>query len=296
MMMLLGIYILLTCLSFVIIYPFLGRILISFMSESDLNDASVHLFTKNFTMDNYQQAMKYMQYLWTLGKTGAYVIAVSIAQVLAAVWIAYGFARFRFHGRNILFGCVLLTLIVPPQVISIPLYFQFRYFNLFGLLGAKGISLLDNPGSVLLLAGSGLGLKSGLLIFMLRQFFSGFPKELEEAASIDGSGPFRTFWKIVFPSSTPMLVTAFLFSLVWGWTDTFYTSTFMPGNNLMQKQLLQISSLVKASMDTISSVNHIQISLINNAGVILFILPLLVVFIFGQRYFIESIEQTGIVG
>lgn len=280
------IYVLLTCLSYVIVYPFLGRILISVMSEADLNDDTVRLFTRNFTLYNYQQALAYMDYASSFFRTALFTLLCGIIQVLSAAWVAYGFARFRFKGNRVLFACVLLTLIVPPQVISVPLYFQFRSLHLLG-----------NILSVLLLDLAGLGLKSGLLIFMLRQYYAGFPRELEEAAAIDGSSPLRTFWRVAFPSSKPMLVTAFLFSVVWTWTDTFYPSTFLPGNSFLQKQLLQLSMSVKAGMDAAGgAVNNIEISLVTNAGEILFILPLLLVFLLGQRSFIESIERTGIVG
>ena len=286
LLMLSLIYVILTCLSYVIVYPFLGRILISVMNEADLNDDTVRLFTRNFTLYNYQQALVYMDYFSSFLKTALFTLVCGIAQVLSATLVAYGFARFHFKGNRLLFACVILTLIVPPQVISVPLYFQFRSFYLLG-----------NVLSILLLELASLGLKSGLLIFMLRQYYSGFPRELEEAAAIDGSSPFRTFWSVAFPSSKPMLVTAFLFSMVWIWTDTFYTSTFLPGNTFLQKQLLQLSMSVKAGMDAVGgAVNNIEISLVTNAGVILFILPLLLVFLLGQRYFIESIERTGIVG
>lgn len=290
-----GIYILLSCLAYVIVYPVFGRIMYSFMSSADLNDATVHLFTKHFTLDNYKEAASYLNYFTHLGKNIITIAMYSVLQVASVMTVSYGLARFRFPGRNVLFAISILTLIIPPQILSIPLYFQFRYFNLFGLFG-NGVPLLNTSIPLVLLCVTGLGIKSGLLIFMFRQFFCGFPKELEEAASIDRAGPIRTFLQVVVPSSKTMIVTVFLFSLVWQWTDDFYLSVFQPTEEFLQVQVTKVFELVKAATAGMGSIDVIRQSLINNAALLLFIIPLLLVFIAGQQYFIESIERAGIVG
>ena len=291
------VYMLLTCLSFVILYPLFGRFMISLMSESDINNDTVRFITQNFTLSNYSDALYYTDYMVSFLKTTGLVILFSLCQVLSSVVIAYGMARFRLKINGILFIFVLLTLIIPPQLISLPLYFQFKNFNLLGLLGTEGISLLGNPFSIVLLCLTGVGLKSGLLIFMLRQYFMGFPKELEEAAYVDGAGTFRTFTQIALPTAAPMLVTIFLFSVVWQWTDEYYISTFMPGNDLLQSQLLRLgSALVFETMNKTDVNSTIWASLTSNAAYLLYILPVLMLFLFMQRYFIESVERTGIVG
>ena len=289
-------YLILTCLSFVVVYPFLGRVLISVMNEADLNDDTVVYFARHFTLDNYAQAIRFLDYGASVAKTGLYVLVNALSQVMAATCIGYGLARFRFWGRRLMFGFMILTLIVPPQIFSMPLYFHFQNFDLFGLLG-EGVSLLGKPLPAVLLSLTGTGLKSGLIIFMLCQYFTGFPQELEESASIDSAGPLRTFACIVLPSSKPMLVTAFLFALTWQWTDNFYNAIFMPGNTFLQKQILALSSSISFSGNTgEGAIDVIRVSLVNNAGIILYILPLLLVFLVGQRHFIEGIERTGIVG
>lgn len=290
-----GVYLLLTCLAYVIVYPLFGRVMYSFMTEADLNDDTVHLFTKHFTLDNYRQAIDYMHYGTGLVKSLVSLAFYSLLQVGSATLIAYGLARFRFPGRNFLFVITILTLIIPPQILSTPLYFQFRFFNLFGLLG-DGVSMLNTPLPLALLCMTGLGLKSGLLIFMLRQYFQGFPKELEEAASIDGASPIRTFWQVAVPSARTMLVTVFLFSLVWQWTDDFYLSVFEPTENYLQVIITKVYDMVKAATAGTGTIDVIGQSLVNNAALLLFIAPLLLIFLFGQRYFIESVERSGIVG
>lgn len=289
----LAVYLILICLSYVVVYQFLGRVLVSVMNEADLNDDTVVFFARHFHLGNYREAIVYMDYWANLLKTGLYVLASALAQVLAATFVGYGFARFRFFGRRLLFAFVILTLIVPPQIIAMPLYFHFQNFNLFGLLGAEGFSLLGKPFPVILLSLTGTGLKSGLIIFMMCQYFSGFPRELEESASIDSAGPLRTFLLIVVPSAKPMLVTSFLFALTWQWTDNFYNSIFMPGNTFLQKQILTLANSISFSSNMgEGAINVIKVSLVNNAGIILYILPLLLVFLFGQRHFIEGIREN----
>jgi multiple sugar transport system permease protein len=290
------IYTLLLCLGFVILYPLFGRVMLSVMDEFDLYDDTVRFFTKRFTLTNYAVAVDYMKYWSSLVETVLFVILTSVCQVISSVVIAYGLARFKFIGNRLLFIFLLLTLIIPPQLISLPMYFRFQYFNIFGLL-PQPISLMGNKFSIALLCLTGMGLKSGLLIFILQQYFRGFPKELEESAMIDGAGPLRTFFYIALPSTGPIITTAFLFSMVWQWTDNFYTSIFLPGNTLMPQRLLGLRSVL--DFDTYvegGAFNIVKSSLTQNAAVILFILPLLLVFIFAQRYFVESIENTGIVG
>lgn len=290
------IYTVLLCLGFVILYPLFGRAMLSVMDEFDLYDDTVRFLTKRFTLTNYMVAIDYMKYWASLAETVLFVILASASQVISSVVIAYGLARFKFIGNRLLFIFLLLTLIIPPQLISLPMYFRFQYFNIFGLF-PQPVSLMGNKFSIAMLCLTGMGLKSGLLIFILQQYFRGFPKELEESAMIDGAGPLKTFFHIALPSTGPMITTVFLFSVVWQWTDNFYTSIFLPGNTLMPQRLLGLRSVL--DFDTYvegGAFNIVKSSLTQNAAVLLFILPLLLVFIFAQRYFVESIEHTGIVG
>ena len=197
-------YILLSCLAYVILYPVFARLMYSFMTAADLNDDTVFLFTKHFTLDNYKQASEFMNYGVNLIKSTVTVFIYSVLQLVAVTVIAYGLARFRFPGRGLLFVISIITLIIPPQILSMPLYFQFQDLNILGI--NTGLNLLNTPVPTALLCITGLGLKSGLLIFMMRQYFSGFPKELDEAAAIDGAGPFKTFFMVVILSITLWLL------------------------------------------------------------------------------------------
>jgi len=291
-----AIYMILTCLAYVVVYPLFARIMYSFMSETDLNDDSVRLFAKNFTWENYKTAIDHMGYWSGLLRCVWESLLLSFLQLISVTLISYGIARFQFPGRGLLFVIAILTLLIPKQIMFIPLYFQFKDFNILGLLGESGINMLNTAWPMAMQALCGLGIQSGLLIFMLRQYFAGFPKELEEAAYIDGAGPYGTFFRIVLPSATTMLVTSFLFSFVWYWTDSFNRTVYMPSGAYLQKQVMIIYDSIASSMAQTNSINIFERSLINNAAILLFILPLVGVFMFCQRYFIESVERTGIVG
>jgi len=279
-------YLLLSCLGFVIIYPLFGRVMLSVMNEFDLYDDTVRFLTRRFNLNNFSLAIYYMDYWKSLLETALYVLSAAVCQLISSVLIAYGLARFRFFGNRLLFMFLLLSLIVPPHLISLPLYFRFQQLQLLG-----------KPFSIYLLCLTGMGLKSGLLIFIMQQYFRGFPKELEESAMIDGAGPVRTFFFIALPTAGPMIATVFLFSFVWNWTDNFYTTTFLPGNNFLTQKLLGIKGTLNFDQQTARGVfNLVVSSLAENAGVLLFIIPLILIFIAAQRYFVESIENTGIVG
>jgi multiple sugar transport system permease protein len=226
-------YIVLTGLAFVILYPFLIKLSLAVMDIRDLSDATVRFVPKTFTLENIKGAIRFLDYYPNLLYTVVFTTTISLVQVFFAMITAYGLACFRFPGRKILFGLVLFSLIVPPQSIILSLYFNFQ-----------SLSLLGKPLSLYLLAATGLGLKNGLLIFIFRQFFKGCPRELEESASIDGAGVIGTFVRIIMPSAIPIILTSYLFSIVWQWTDSFYTSIFIPDNTLLARRLQMLVSLI----------------------------------------------------
>jgi len=235
---------LLLCICFVIIYPLISKISVSFMSESDLYDAGVVFIPKEFTLNNYEYAIEKVQYVASLFKMVGYVSLVSILQVASSLVVGYGFARFDFKFKNFWFACAILTLIIPGQNIMAPLYFYFENFNFFGLLGENGLNLLNTYWPIILMSATCMGLNNCIYIYMFRQYFKGLPKELEESGKIDGAGSFAIFWRIVLPCATSMIVTAFLFSFVWQWTDTFYINVFMPGNDMLSVHLKALPGIL----------------------------------------------------
>lgn len=288
---------------FTILKPLILKFCVSFMSENDLYDASVKYIAKHFTWNNYKLALTGMEYGSVLIRTILLSAGVSSVQLVSCLLTAYGFARFRFPLKKLLFGCVIFTMVVPPQVIMLPLFMKYRFFDIFGIfqsMTGSTINLIDTYWPFFIQAITTMGIQNGLYIYMLRQFFKGMPKELEEAAFVDGCGKLRTFVQIMLPSAIPMMVTVFLFGFVWQWTDSFYTSLYLNNKKVMSTALSSLAVNVYkqyegfgGSMDFISPG---YVSMINNTGTVLAIIPLIILYIFCQRYFVEGIERSGIVG
>ena len=157
------------------------------------------------------------------------------------------------------------------------------------------INLKDSFWPMIILSVTGLAFKNGLYIFMLRQFFRGIPDSLEESAYIDGSGDFRTFIQIILPMSVPMLITVFLFSFCWQWTDQFYVGMFFDQDNvpMLSKLYLNIPNAIE-SLEYEYEGQALYVPAIRNTCGIMVILPLVVLYAFLQRYLVEGIERSGL--
>ena len=272
-------FVILFGLCFVIVYPFGVKIIDSFKSFADFLDPTVQYIPKYFTLDNIKTVMEQMGYKNALIKTFLFSAAIGIIQVAITSVVGYGFARFKFWGKTILFGLVILELIVPPQTIMIPLFIRFRFF--YG-----GVSLIGTLWPIILLTFTGLGIKSGLYIYMFRQFFINMPKELEEAAYIDGCNTFQTYYKVMLPSAVSTMVTVFLLSFSWQWTDTVYSSLFRT-TGLMANAINNVGD---------PDMEEVMITTYNNTAAVLSVLPIAIVYLFGQKFFIQGVERSGITG
>jgi len=289
-------------ISYIILLPLITKLSNSFMSVRDLYDQTVKWIPRNFTIEHYQLVWRHMNYPRTFFNTFILTTVVSLLQLISCTIIGYGLARFNFRGKNLIFALVILTLIVPPQMILIPLYLNFRFFNLYGLLPGTGFNLIGTYWPFILTSITGNGLKNGLFIYIMRQFFKGMPRELEEAGYIDGAGLFRAFLYIMLPGAVPGLVIVFLFAFVWQWNDYIFMTLFMGGGPFLPQALEVVSNNVIRELTggTTSAPTEMQgdqyTSLLDNTGMILVVAPLLILYSFMQRYFIESVERSGIVG
>ena len=209
-------------LAFIIIKPFIYKIMMAFMSPDDLLDSTVHLVARTPSLYYWQRAWEGLNLSQTLPNTLLLSLGVAVIQVLSCTMIGYGLARFRFFGNKILSATVIVIILVPYHVISIAQYLGFVYFG----IGNLTINLVDTFWPMLILAFTGLGIKEGLYIYLLQQFFRSIPLALEEAAYIDGAGTIRTFFQVMLPNARTMMMTVFLFSFCWQWTDSTYSSIY----------------------------------------------------------------------
>lgn len=289
-------------IGFILLYPLLYMISTAFRSTQDLWDPSVIWLPNNLTLEHVKEVFKLMEYPKVVYNTVSIGVVSALLQVVFCSFVGYGFARFKFPGKNILFGMVLLTIIVPPQTIIVPLYLEFRFFNLAGIsdilgriTGSNSTINLINTGWVFYLPSIlGTGLRSGLYIYIFRQFFRGMPKELENAALIDGCGPIRTYLRVMVPNAVPAFVTVLMFSVVWHWNDFYLSGMLMGSKETISVALAGLRDKIHwvKDYDRDPMLNQVR----TQAGALLSILPMLLMFVVGQKYFTESVERTGIVG
>ncbi len=295
--------VLLVGLSFVILYPVFKKITMAIRAKSDLYSPIVVWIPQNLSLENFQYAIEMMDYWRTLVNTTLLCLMTTFLTLVSCILAGYGFARLRFKGSNLLFAGVIFTILVPPTTIFVPLYFNLRNFTLMGIIPlftGKGVNLMDSYWPFILTSITANSFKSGLFIFIFRQFFRGIPRELEEAAYVDGAGVTRTFLSIMLPNAVPAITTVALFSFVWQWNDSFYTTMYLTSAKVMATQLASLPHNLQirliAMLGGSTKADPFYLSMVQDTGILLSMLPLIVLYIFTQRYFVESIQRTGIVG
>ncbi len=236
-------FIILFGLAFVILKPMLFMISCSLRPQYEMNDPSIMWIPKTLIFSNFSETWQATHMGSVLWNTISVNVICSLLQVVTCAITGYGFARFKFKGRGLLFVIVILQIIVPTQVILIPQFMQFRYFDVFGIIsmfkgGAEpGLNLTDSPMALYLQAFFVNGIRAGLFILLFRQFFRGLPKELEDAAHLDGCGPFATFIRIMVPNAKTSFLTVFIFSLVWYWNDSYVSNMFFADADTIALQI-----------------------------------------------------------
>lgn len=264
--------VLLLGLAFLIIRPFLDKILQAFMHPDDLLDATVQFIPRHLSIYYWKTALQSLQLSQTLSNTLLLSGVGGAIQMMVSTSVGYGLARYRFRGNRLLFVCVIIMMIVPPQVYSIAQYLMFR-----------SLHITDTVLPIFVLSIGGLGLKQGLYIYLMKSFFEGLPHDLESAAYIDGAGNFRTFFSVMLPNAVSIMAIVFLFSFCWQWTDTtmpdLYFSSTLVFANVIPTLGLQVP------MDG---------KIIQNAACILILIPLFLPFIFSQKMLVKSIASTGL--
>ena len=294
-------FILLFGLCFMIIQPILNKISVSFMTEGDLYDPVVINIPAHFTTANYQLSAKLMSYKLAFKNSMITSLTIGLLQVAVCTLVGYGFARYDFPLKKFWFGCVLLMIIIPPQIMSTSLYLHFKFFDFCGIAKLLTGNTINLRGSVLpyyLLSAGCMGLKNGLYIYLIRQFFRNIPKELEEAAYVDGAGTLKTFLIIMLPDAKPILTSCFLFSFVWQWTDGFYSRMFLGNLKLVSTSLSSIaddlSTYIASQTGVQTTVSVAYSNCILSTGTLMIILPLIFLYLFAQKGFVESLSSTGI--
>jgi multiple sugar transport system permease protein len=273
--------VLLVDVAFIFLLPIIRLISTSFMDIIDLYDPTVAWLPRRWAWENYTRAFEALVYLDSFKNTVLVTGLAAILQTLSCAVVGYGFARFKFPGREKLFMLVLFAMIVPPHAIIIQLF-----------LLVSNLHWLETYYPFLVPAAFGMGLRGALFVFIYRQFFKGMPWELEDAAMIDGASPLRIFINVMLPLAQPAILVVFLFSFVWHWNDSLEPSIYLSRPEfffLPQRLSVVESALSNMQLRGMWGTGTIM------AATLLVILPLLVLYIFTQRYFVESIERTGLI-
>ena len=296
--------IILLAIGFVILYPLFYMISTSLRSRASfMNSVRVWLPEKLDALTNYRVALKALHYKEGLISSLKYEVLSAVLEIISCAVAAYGFARFKFPFKRLFTAMLFLTILIPDTMIIIPRVVNNSQLDLFGILALfnklTGIDLRPN------ILNTGLtfwlpsllaaGLRSGILIFIYIQFFKGLPAELEEAAWMDGAGPIRTFIRIALPSSGVVILTVTVFSLIWHWNDYLLCAMYLSDDYPLAMSLNMLPTAL-TTMGYYLNPETPETLAFQMAGCVLFVTPMLIVYMILQRRFIESIDRVGITG
>ena len=300
------VYVMLTLMAFIFIYPFIHMVTTSLKSYSDLLDVTVKWIPKNLTFKSYITAGSVMRLPQTFTNSVIVTVLATIGHLISCSFVAYGFARYKFPLRGFLFGIVILSILIPTQILIIPMYIT--YSRMAIEIGDFTFKFLGTYLPLIIPTFFGYGLKGGLFIFLYRQYFLGIPKALEEAATIDGCGPLKTFFRIAFPSAGSTTIVCIVLSMVWHWNDYYEPSLYLSSYDSMlvpqivdsiktlitsmQEQLLSGQGNTEDLMAT-QTLFHNGVTM---AGTVISMSPPIIAYFFLQRKFMEGIEHSGLTG
>ena len=299
-------FILMLGVSYVILFPFFSKVAGSFMDKPDVVDATVSLIPKHPTLQIYEKVITENGYFQAFFNTLLLALLCAVIQTFVACLVGYGLAKFKFKGNGVIMALVIVTMLVPHATLKLSMMRHFNAFELGHIMsfGNKGLFQLIFGGPVVLensfwpfviLSVCGLAFKNGLYIYLMRQFFKGVPDELEESAYVDGSGTFRTFIQIIIPLSVPMMITIFLFSFSWQWTDQFYVDMFIKNEEIL-RMFPDIKVVPPSLYDKTFAGYELYDNIIINTVGIMIIMPLVIMYLFCQKYLVQGIERSGLVG
>ena len=292
-------YFLLYGLCFVIIYPLIQQAAIAVRPPSDINDPSVLWIPNTFSTDNIYIAITILDY-WTALKNSILISGgVCILTVISTALAGYVFARMKFKALKFIFPFVILLIIVPQSTIELPLK---RLLIDNGLHGKQIV--------LFVLAFFCMGIRSGVFIFLFRQFFRNIPEELEEAAYVDGANPLQVFVKIMLPNASGGILTVAILSFVWQWNDSYFTTQFVSSSNssmnTLVTRMMDIQNAIDPAIKNLGLYdlvgqdvmnNPLFKTMIYNTCGILVMLPLILGYLLVQKkLFTEGVERSGLVG
>ena len=301
-------FLLISGLCFVILYPFIRLVPSVLSAIEDLGNPNVIWIPEKFSTVSFQAAarMTMPEGFMTMAKSIGFALVIMAIQVFISAMTGYTMARVKYRFSGLLFVIVALCFLVPRQSLLLAQYIYFNHFDALGFLRLFGTewNLINQPVTLYLMALLGFGVNQSLFVLIFSQFFKNIPKELEEAALIDGCGFYRTYFRIMVPNAVPAIVTVAILAFVWNYGDTYYTRYFDPSGPYMASKLAttfidanKVTLLERVRVwDSVPVTTDMTFDALKQAGILIFLAPLLILYLFAQRWLVENLESSGLVG
>lgn len=293
---------------FSILYPILKLFPMVFCDVEDLGNPDVVWVPIHYSIVSFRAAIRLVfGNFSTMALSLLYAAAIAFIQVIICAMAGYTIGRIKIPFKNLIFFLVIFTFVVPPQSLLISQYLRFKNFDILGLFTlftGDTIDLINNPITLFVLSFLGMGLKQSLFIYIFSSFFQGLPKELEEAALIDGCGFYKTYIRIALPNAVPSIMVVAVLSFIWNYGDTYYTGYFHPEGPYLAMKLNQtfaatnsnnIVSAVQTWYDA-PAASSFAYDAVKQAAVLIYLIPLLVGYFIVQKRLVENFAASGIVG
>lgn len=278
------VYIILIGMGFVYLYPIIYMVVNSFLSVNDLTDPTVTWIPTEICFDNFKLAFQTLDFFRSFGLSMVMSLVPAVLQTTVTAIVAYGLARFKIPFNKMILVLILVTFLLPSQVMLVPRYVLFDNYYITDTVWAQFLPAIF-----------GQGINSAIFILVYYSYFASYPIVLDEAAEIDGAGKWKIFTSISLPMAKGATILSMLFSFVFYWNETYQSNTLWGGKIQTLPLKLQSFTLQYEAIYGKEAAGSISES-VSLAGTLLSILPLLIMYIVFQRQFVESIESTGITG
>lgn len=291
-------------MAYVLLFPLIVMITRSIRPYTDMYNPSIVWIPSAVTLDNFRDALTALGGWSGILKTIRVVFISTLLTMFTCSMAGYGLGRFKVKLTGVFVLLAALTVMVPIQTYVIPLFFEFRYFDFFGFGSLAGlftgetlsINLTTSEFTYYILSILGVSTRSGIFILLFMLNYKSVPNELMMAARVDGAGEFRTYFTIMLPNALPSFVVTFVMSMVWLWNDSFFPSIVYRQDFFLSKRMEDLRVLATKAMGLSSYATNLSETGVMFAGCLIFIAPLLIMYMFCQKFFIQSAERSGITG
>ena len=273
----------LSIVGYIVLYPLLYMFVSAIKDMDALLDMEHIWVPVSFSFESFNEVFQLMNFGNALKQTLLVQVLSAAIEVFVCAFIAYGFARFKFKGKPIFTFFLILSLLVPIQMYSLSMSINFRNLHIF-----------STPFVYWLPSLFGVGIRSGMMIFIYQQFFIGLPKELEDAAYIDGAGPVKTYFRIALPSSSVVITTVSVLSFVWHWNEYHLATLSFLSEDAPLSMVMNFLTVYLQQIGIYKG--WPEYSTLVSAACLMFIVIPLVLYMIFQRKFVRSIDRVGITG